>query len=222
MIAELAGDALVDLRVVDDGVDALAVPALEHAADLRRAELERHADEIVRRLAVGAATASEPWPSGSAISTSRASTSSRSRRATSVEQRLELDSPRRARSPISLSDSSWRSQRVDDSYRRAFSIATAACAASSCVSSSSSVGEVGAAGLLGQVEVAVGDAPEHDRDAEERLHRRVVAGEPDRARVVGDVVQPQRLRVPDQHAEDAAPARQVADRRVGLGGRSPW
>ena len=119
--------------------------------------------------------------------------------------------------PISFSDSSWRSQRVDDSYRRAFSIATAACAASSCVSSSSSLGEVVAALLLGQVEVPVGDAAEHDRDAEERLHRRVVAREADRARVVGEVVQPQRARLADEDAEDPAAARQVADRRVRLG-----
>ena len=106
---------------------------------------------------------------------------------------------------------------MDDSYSRAFSIATAACAASSCVSSSSSAVKSVPPRLLGQVEVSVRDASEHDRDAEKRLHRRVVAGESDRARVLGDLVQPQRLRVPDQHAEDAAPARQLADRRVGLG-----
>ena len=34
--------------------------------------------------------------------------------------------------------------------------------------------------------------------------------------MVADVVEPQRARVVDQHAEDAAPARQVADRAVGV------
>ena len=73
-----------------------------------------------------------------------------------------------------------------------------------------------AALLLGQVEVAVGDAAQQDRHAEERAHRRMAGREADRARVLGQVVQAQRLRVADQHAEDAAPARQVADRRVRL------
>ena len=38
--------------------------------------------------------------------------------------------------------------------------------------------------------------------------------EADRARVLREVVQPQRLRLADQHPEDAAPARQVADLRA--------
>ena len=46
------------------------------------------------------------------------------------------------------------------------------------------------------------------------MHRRVAEREAVRARVVGDVVQPQRPGVLDQHAEDAAAARQVADRGV--------
>src|SRR5262249_26583494 len=41
--------------------------------------------------------------------------------------------------------------------------------------------------------------------------------EPVGARVRADVVQPQRLRVGDEQAEDAAPARQVADGLAGLG-----
>ena len=56
------------------------------------------------------------------------------------------------------------------------------------------LGEVLAAGLLGQVEVAVGDAAQMDRHAEEGAHRRVVRREADRARILGEVVEPQRRR----------------------------
>ena len=76
------------------------------------------------------------------------------------------------------------------------------------------VREVVPTGLLGQVEVPVGDAAEHDRQPEERLHRRMVGREADGAGVVGDLVEPQRLGVADQHAQEAAPAREVADRVV--------
>ena len=69
--------------------------------------------------------------------------------------------------------------------------------------------------LLGQVEVSVGDAAEHDRDAEERLHRWMVGGKPDRERVLRQVGQPQSLGLADQDAENAAAARQLADRFVG-------
>src|SRR5215218_2410214 len=51
----------------------------------------------------------------------------------------------------------------------------------------------------------------------------MVAREPDRARVGRDVVQSQRLSVPDQHAEDPASPWDHAERRVAgpgqLGGR---
>ena len=58
---------------------------------------------------------------------------------------------------------------VADSYRRAFSIATAACDGEQRRRAPrSSLGEVAAAVLLGQVEVAVGDAAQQDRHAEER------------------------------------------------------
>ena len=80
------------------------------------------------------------------------------------------------------------------------------------------VREVGAALLLGQVEVPVGDPAEQDRHAEERPHRRVAGREADRARILA------RCRaaaagcgVADQDAEDPAAARQVADRRMRLG-----
>jgi hypothetical protein len=71
--------------------------------------------------------------------------------------------------------------------------------------------------LLRQVEVSVRHAAEDDRQAEERLHRRVVRRKSGGAGVAREVVQPQRLRVADQHAENAAPARQLTDRCVRLG-----
>ena len=71
--------------------------------------------------------------------------------------------------------------------------------------------EVLAALLLRQVEVAVGHTSQQDRDAEEAAHRWMRRRKTDRARILGEVVQPQRLRVTDQHAEDAAAARQGAD-----------
>ena len=95
-----------------------------------------HADER-RRSPAAAATRSVPGCSGSAISTSRASISSWRRRATSASSGSSSTSDASAL-PISFRDSSCRSHRVDDSYSRAFSIATAACAARSWVSSSSS------------------------------------------------------------------------------------
>ena len=45
----------------------------------------------------------------------------------------------------------------------------------------------------------------------------MVRREADRARILAEVVQPQRLRVADQDAEDPPAARQLADRRVRLG-----
>ncbi len=77
--------------------------------------------------------------------------------------------------------------------------------------------ERGAALLLGQVEVAPGLAADQHRRAEERRHRRVAGREAVGAGVVADAGQPQRPRILDQHAEDAAPAREVADRAPPLG-----
>ena len=62
--------------------------------------------------------------------------------------------------------------------------------ASSVTSSSSSSLKSSPSSLLGKVEVAVGHAAQHDWDAEEAAHRRVVFGEaPGRAGVLGQVVQ---------------------------------
>ena len=76
--------------------------------------------------------------------------------------------------------------------------------------------EVAAAFFLGQVQVPVGDAAQEDRHPEERVHRRMVGWKPDRPRIVRDVVEPERLGLVDQHTEDPAPARQVADGGDGL------
>ena len=78
------------------------------------------------------------------------------------------------------------------------------------------VGEVAAALLLGQVEVAVRHSAQEDRDAEEAAHRRVAGRKSDRARILTEVVETQRTRVPNEHAEDAAAVRGIADR--GLSG----
>ena len=71
--------------------------------------------------------------------------------------------------------------------------------------------EVLAAPLLGQVQVAVGDAAEQDRHAEERAHWGVVGRKADGARIGRQVVEPECVRVPNQHPEDPAAVRKVAD-----------
>ena len=84
------------------------------------------------------------------------------------------------------------------------------------------LGELGAAGLLGQVQVPVGDAAQQNRDPEEGAHRRMVRREAHRALVLGEVGEQQRLVLRDQHAEDAAAARPLADRRLLLARRCRW
>ena len=73
------------------------------------------------------------------------------------------------------------------------------------------VGEGLAVGLVGQVEVAVDDAAEPDRHAEERRHRRVAGREPEAVGVGVQVGEPQRLGVEDQQTEDAVSFRAGAD-----------
>ncbi len=70
---------------------------------------------------------------------------------------------------------------------------------------------------LGQIEVAVDDTAEPYRNAEERPHRRMVRREADRSGVRREIVEAERLRVSDQHTEDASPTRQIADRGMRLG-----
>ena len=72
--------------------------------------------------------------------------------------------------------------------------------------------EVDATRLFGQVEVAVGDAAQHDRNAQERPHRRMIRRETNRTRVVAERAKTQRLDIADQHPEDPTPARKSADR----------
>ena len=79
------------------------------------------------------------------------------------------------------------------------------------------VRETPAALLLGEIQVPVRDSTKQDRHPEEAPHRRMVRRKPDRTRVVAEVVEPQRLGVADQHAQDPASARQVADRGMRLG-----
>ena len=75
------------------------------------------------------------------------------------------------------------------------------------------LGELAAAGLLGQVEVAEHGAADPDRDPEEGGHRRVVRREPHRVRMRAEHGQPDRLRLLDEQAQDPLAAREVADQR---------
>ena len=72
--------------------------------------------------------------------------------------------------------------------------------------------ELGAALLLGEVEIAEDLVADPHRYAQERLHRRVPSGKAERPRVRGHIGQPQRPRVGDQLAEQAAALRPVMDR----------
>ena len=65
------------------------------------------------------------------------------------------------------------------------------------------VGEHLAVGLVGEVEVAVDDAAQPDRHAEERRHRRVAGREPEAVGMGVQVGEAQRFRVEDQQPEDA-------------------
>ena len=81
--------------------------------------------------------------------------------------------------------------------------------------------EVRAVDALGQVEVAEDLAARAHRHAEEAVHRRVPGREADGPRVVGDGVQPDRLRLLDERAEHAAPGGQVADQLDHVGDPCP-
>ena len=77
------------------------------------------------------------------------------------------------------------------------------------------VGEL-AVVLLGQVEVSPGLAVRPRSGRRGRCHRRMRERKAVGLRVRADVGQAERLRLADQHAEHAAPARKVADRPVRL------
>ena len=79
------------------------------------------------------------------------------------------------------------------------------------------VGEFIGIDLVGEVQVSEDLGADLDRDAKERFHRRMVGREADRLGVVGDVSQPDRLGIVDQHAEDAFAAGEMVDVRADLG-----
>ena len=56
-----------------------------------------------------------------------------------------------------------------------------------------------------------------DRDAEEGTHRRVIGRKAHGARVLAEVVEPERRVLADEDSEDPPPTRKVADRSVRLG-----
>ena len=186
----------------------------ESTRSLRRRSRTRSSSSAVGELEADEVSASSPdaasmraaAPCGRAIVTVRASSSSRSRSATSSSSRCRSISVTRAfdhlvqRLELAPTSGSPTRRGARSRSRRPPG------QPSSDDRFLVLVGEVGAALLLGQVEVAVGDAAEHDRHAEERAHRRMAGREPDRARVRREVVQAQRRRVADQHAEDAAAA----------------
>ena len=78
------------------------------------------------------------------------------------------------------------------------------------------VREVATSRLLGEIEIPVDDAPYANRNSEERPHGWVARREADGPRILGQVVKPERSRVPDDGAEDPAPERRLAE----LGPRS--
>ena len=135
--AEQPRGPLIDLRVVEHRIDPLAAPALEHTARLRPVAGQANADQHLGALA------------GRRLDEQLVSTGRKHDRhetrvdevaeaaATRCKRRPRSSSPTSAL-PISFSDSSCRDQPVAASYSRAFSIATAACDASSVSSSSSS------------------------------------------------------------------------------------
>ena len=210
--ADLPRQAAVYLGVVDDRVDPLTAAALEHAASLRLGTCDRRPAQLFRAFA-GRSHDSQ------LVSTRRQRDHDDARveqfqqplrdeleqavelglpreRTAHLDQRLELPRPARRRlvqARVLDRDRRLRGQQLDQLliFRA----------------------EVASALLLGQIEVAVGDPAQQHRHAEERRHRRMVRREADRARVVADRVQAQRVRVGDERAEDSAALGQVADRR---------
>ena len=187
---------LVDLEVVDHRVDALAAPPLEHASRsstlAARAAIPSSSSAPSPSLA---RTTRSPSRAGSAIRTSRACTSSRSRAATSSSSRASSTSDASALADLvqglELLEPTCRrlvEPRVLDRDRGLGGEQRRRAPRPPSVN-------VAPSGLLGQVQVPVRDPAQQDRHAEERVHRRVVRREPDRARILAEVVEPQRPRV---------------------------
>ena len=175
---------LVDLGIVEDGVDARALPALEHAARLGAAAAQAVAEQAVSRftLAVDRGDPQLAVRAGSAISARRAPISSRTRRQTRSSSALEVRLARERRGrPRAAPRAAATTASPPRRGARSRSPPRPGCEQRDELLVL--LGEVLAALLLGEIEVAVGDAAEHDRHAEERAHRRMVRREADRTRI---------------------------------------
>ena len=196
--AEAACGRLVDLGVLEDGVDPLAAAAVDDASHLRVVEVELHAREPVGALAVGGSNDQPvarprqgdqddagldqlPQPAGDEVE-QRRQLELRGECDPDLVQRLEPVQPASGRlvEPRVLD----RDGRLRGEQLRQLEVL---------------LGERPAAVLLGQIQVPVRDAALEDRDAQERLHRRMVGREANRAWIVGDVVEQERFGLADQY-----------------------
>ena len=215
MDAEATCGLLVDLGILEHRVDPLAVAALQHPARLRAGEVEPHADDAVGAFALRRRDAKRLTGLGQrdqhqacVDELAHAAGDEREERfqvelgyerVRDLVQRLELTEPagRRLVEPRVL-DRDRRLRGEELGQLLVLGREVVACL------------------LLGEIEVPVRHSPQEDRDAQERLHRRVVPREADRARVLGEVVQAQRPRLAYENAQDAAPSRRVSDGSSGL------
>jgi hypothetical protein len=203
------GDVLVDLGVLHERVDPFAAPAFEHSPGLRLMGEKADRREIVGAFAVGGRNA-KPISGGECDGDEPGADELSQASSDQVEQRLELqladercphlverfELPRPCRrrlvEPRVLDrDCSLRRQQL---YEVLVILV-----------------EIGAGFLLRQVQVAVGDAPEQDRNAQEGVHRRMAGWEAGGAGVLIDPGQPDRSRIVDQRPEQALALRQLAD-----------
>ena len=201
---------LVDLRIVEQRVDPLAPAAVEHASRFRPGDRELHPRDAEGALSLGRRhpqhvalregdqnelcvdellqPAGDQGKQGLQLELRR-------ERVSDLVQRLELaQPPGRALVETGVLDRDGGLGREQLGQLGVL------------------VREVLSTCLLREVEVPVRDAAQHDRHAQERLHRRVIRWEADGARIVRDVVQPQRVCVTDQDAQNAAPMWQLPDR----------
>ena len=199
------------LRVVDHGVDALASPAREHLAALRAGAGDPHAQQALCAL-----TGHRGEPQLVIAAGQRERDDPRSHQLAQVagheiEQAVEIGFGRKG-----VSDLVQGLELARPASRRLVEAGVLDRNGRLACEERKEIlvllGEVLLAFLLGEVEVAVGDPAEQDRDAEEGAHRGMCGRKADRAQVVGEVVQPQRLRLLDQHSENSASPRQRADR----------
>ena len=204
-------DAVVDFGVVEERIDPLAPAPFEHEPAFRACRLELEPDDLLGPFAFGGfdhERAVGSWhrdrdhacvdqlaqPAHDQLQQTR-QIDLGCERIPDLVQRLELLRPAlRCLVQPRVLDRHRRLSRQQTDKILVFGI------------------EVDATLLFGQVEVAVGDAAQHDRNAQERAHRRMVRRETNRTRVVAERAKTQRLDIADQHPEDPAPARKSADR----------